>query len=214
MQCVKASIPVPAVRVGGSPRVSSGSQMATLGSKGGAEDDRLTTVLGKLDQCPPGRLGPRARRGGYRHHRRECGGDPRRPTGAQVVIDQWSGMRHQESNRLGRIDRAAAAQSDQPVAPLGSIALEPGQDVFLGRVGMHVAKQDSPIEPTAGDDLRDQTRRFEARVGDDQGALDSKLGELLGQECPRPRTKADAVGEGEDRRHRSSVGLGVTRRWG
>ena len=188
--------------------------MATLGSKAAAEDDRLAAGLGKLDQCPPGRLGPRARRGRYRHHRRQCGGDPRRPTGGQVVVGQASGMRHQESDRLGRVDRAAAPQPDHPVAPLGSIALEPGQDVFLGRVGVHVAKHDGPIEPAAGDDLRDQARRFEARVGDDQRAPDSKLRQLLGQERPRPRTEEDAVGEGEDRRHRSSVGLGVKRRWG
>ena len=33
MQCVKASIPAPAVRTGGNPRVSSGSQIAASGLK-------------------------------------------------------------------------------------------------------------------------------------------------------------------------------------
>ena len=116
MQCVNASMPVPAVNAGGRPRVSSGSQIASARQQVRAQDDRLATGLGKLDQCPAARLAARPRGGRNRDHRRHRGPDLVLTPSGQVVVGQPAGMGDQQPDRLGGIDRAAAADPDQAVA--------------------------------------------------------------------------------------------------
>jgi hypothetical protein len=61
-------------------------------------------------------------------------------------------MRHQETDRLGGVDRTAAPQADQAVAVLGPIAVEPAQDVVLRRVRLHTTIKDRALESAASHD--------------------------------------------------------------
>ena len=180
MQCVKASMPVPAVSTGGRPRVSSGSQIATLGSRCGLRTIVLRPVWGSWIRVPrpaslpvPAVVGMAAIGGRSAVIRVE-------PAGRQVVVGQAARVRGQQPDGLRRVDRAAAAQADQAVAPPVAVGVEARQDVGLGRVGLDAVEDDRAVRaPATTSSTRPEATQ--PRVGDDQRPRDAQPGQLLGQ---------------------------------
>ena len=115
MQCDSASSPVAAVRPGGSPSVSSGSQIARFGIRCGLMHAELAAV-GERQQrrAPDLRAGPRRRRN--RDHRRDRGRDPPEPAVDGGILLQRPLVGRQQRHALGEVDRRAAAQRHDPVA--------------------------------------------------------------------------------------------------
>ena len=110
-------------------------------------------------------------------------------------------MGREDADRLGEVDRRAAAERDQPVGLLLAIDLHGGERRLLGRVRRHVVEHEAAIvgrehleEPV------DQPRGDDALVGHDERSLDPERGEVLGQLLERAVAEAD-VGQVGDEGH-------------
>ena len=112
----------------------------------------------------------------------------------QVVVGEPPGMRDQQPDRLGGIDRTAASESDQSVAARVAIAIQTSQNVLLGRVRLDVAEDDRLLSQRA-DDLRDQPGGDQPRVGHHQGPSDAQPGQLSGKQPAGARAEENASWE-------------------
>ena len=114
--------------------------------------------------------------------------DPVEPAGRQVVVGERARVGRQQPDRLGRVDRAAAAEADEAVA--APVAVDgrgrPGRRPRSGWPGRRRRPRRAAERP---DHLGDEPRRDQARVGDDQRARHAEPGQLAGQlgRAPSPK---------------------------
>ena len=114
----------------------------------GAQDDRLSAGLGELDQGPAAGLAAGARR--WWGPRPWAAGPGRSGPGPrrQVVIGQPARMRDEEPDRLGRVDRAPAAEADQAVASASRYRSRPART--SASVGLAWTSRGRPLPIRAG----------------------------------------------------------------
>ena len=136
-----------------------------------AADIELDLSLGVGDHSPQGDLAACPCRGRHRDHRRDPLGDG---APSPLVLEDAAVMSCHHPDPLGGVDRASAADRDQPVAALRSVFGGAGVDQLDSRVGADAVEHDRLAVCTAKD-LEcgvQQTRRLHTGVGDEQGAAD------------------------------------------
>ena len=142
----------------------------------GAQGDGLAACLGKLDQGAPSRLAAGSRRRGNGDHGRKIRRDPIQPPLGQVIIRQPPGMRDEQSDRLGGVDRTPSTQADQAVTLGVPISVEARQNVRLGGIRLHVLKENRRRDRC--DHVPNQTGSHEAGIGHDKWPADSQPAQL------------------------------------
>ena len=120
-----------------------------------------------------------------------------------LVLAQRLGVRGEDRDGLGGIDRAAAAQGHEQVGVEGPVACQTGADVVVGRVGLDVG------EDVAGDtrvgqeatDLAGQPALGEEPVGDEQRPVRTEAARLNRQLGQGPVSDHHCRGYVERHRH-------------
>ena len=204
---VSASSPSPAITAGGHPSSRSGSTTAATATRRSSRNDFLNGVAGPspVPPCPdstaflvasdPSRrssASPRtASRGRGRGCRGRCPRDgPARPSRSEEPGD-----------RLGRIERAAAADPDHDVRRIGTA----GRDGLVDQLGRRFAGDDQSLPgdvrvPQASGDLAPCRRGLErTRAGHEQGAT-TVGGDQRGQLGPAAGTEDDPWKAGDAER--------------
>ena len=147
---------------------------------GRAPHVELDLALGVGDHRPEGDLAPGPGGGRDRDKRWDAGMDGRL---APLVLHDAAAVHGDHPDALGGVDRAAAAQADQAVAPLPLVGAGALVDQGDGRVGPHLgeAHRIETGRAQGGERLVQQARLDDPLVGDQQRAAHAEGLHLLAE---------------------------------
>ena len=168
-----------------------------LGEQPGREDDLLDVRLVIRDHARAAdlRAGSRGRR--QRDEVRQIVLDRPHLWVIPGVFEHVARMDRHQRDRLGDVERSAAAQPDDRI---GAMLAERRNAVL--NLGFHRIAPDfrinADLEPVQiGDELLEHRQRRDAAVGHDERALEAVRAEMLGHERARARPEVDGRRKGE-----------------
>src|SRR5205814_9822346 len=102
---------------------------------------------------------------------------------APLVVDDAAVMHGDDADAFGGVHRAAATNGDEAVAALGPILLRAGIDELHARVRLHLVEYDrlDVGAPQRFESGVQESRRLDARVGDEQRPADAEEARLAAE---------------------------------
>ena len=166
-----------------------------LGQELRREDDLLDVRLVVGDDAGAADLGAGARGRRQRDEVRQLVLDRAHLRMIPGVFEHVARVRRHQRDRLGDVERRAAAEADDRIGAMRAVRRDAVIDLALDRVAPDVRNRPRRRGRQVGDELREQRQRRDAAVGDDQRPLQALLVEVLGRRACARRGRSGSSSE-------------------